>query len=236
MKKYLFFGDSFTYGQDAEDDKSTWPYHYLTMIEKQDTNYAIKAKPGQSNSGIFLDILESYQKKEIDRDSIVFVGLTNIYRDCTTVATHGFHKFLGNQYHSVNAHTESKDKVLNTYRDSFILEKDWILYTKALQYIFAIENLLNKVGCKFYLIDIILSYDRFRDALDIDWNLCKNFITSPYDNKWNTGPPLSIYHYMLEELNIPLSPSKHFYSEGYYAMAKVVKDQIDKYEKNINRI
>lgn len=232
MKEYLFFGDSFTYGQDAEDEKSTWPYHYLSMIGKQDANYAIRAKPGQSNSGMFLDILESYQNKELDKDTTVLVGLTNVYRDCTTISTKpGYHRFQNHKYHSVNAHIDSKDKVLNTYKDSFILEKDWMLYVKALQYVYSIENLLNKIGCKFYLIDVILSYDGCRDALEIDWDLFKNFITSPYDNKWNAGPPLSIYHYMLEELDTPLSSSKHFYSEGYHSMAKVIKDQIDKYEK-----
>lgn len=227
MKEYLFFGDSFTYGQDAEDDKSTWPYHYLTMIGKQDARYAIKAKPGQSNSGIFLDILDSYHTQELDKNTIVFVGLTNIYRDSTTIFDKfGYHKFMNHEYQSVNAHNESEDKILSTYRNSFIMEEDWMLCIKNLQYVYAIENLLNRIGCKFYLIDVILSYFQLSKTLDIDEVFYKNLITSPHHSKWD------IYQYLEQELNAPLSHSKHFYSEGYHIMAKVIKDQIDEYEKS----
>lgn len=225
MKKYLFFGDSFTFGEDAEDAKGTWPYQYLEMTGRDVESYHIYAMSGQSNFGIYLDLVQAVSRGEVDEHSEVYIGLTNIYRDATTLTEGpGGYRFMDNGYVSVNSHvTHMNDNVLSRYAESFCMEEDWILAHNNLRSVYAIKSILDRIGCKYYILDIILSCYLMDRVSNIDNSMYDFIIPSKHPDRFDM---LTYTAFILET---PQTASGHFTSTGYKVMAEVVRDSIEHY-------
>lgn len=220
MAKFLFYGDSFTYGEDAGHERGTWPAHFLDLIGEQFSNHRNYAMSGQSNTGIFMDILDAINRGELNSDSIVFVGFTNVWRDATTIGKNpGCYRFNEHHYRSVNMHyRKDNTPLLNNYAEIIAEENEWLLYVRNFNIVLATKNLLDTIGCEYYLIDMILNQIQMKKLVQFNDSILHPLIAG------NNCRDLFGY-FKNERDDVPMSPNNHFYSEGYREIAKTILEQ-----------
>lgn len=230
MKTYKFYGDSFTYGQDSggdgvHDQTKTWPMFWADLKGVERHMVQNHAMPGHSNAGIWLDIFQDIVQGQIRDDSVVIVGLTNIWRDATASSTKpGYRQFFDNDYHSSNVHFidgyKRDEQALRRHAEMLADEENWMLAAKNIKTALSISEILKRTGCEFYMVDVIM-----------DWNMVTSYVPGAhklFPELVHAPQGSDFYSYQREVLEWPLSDSLHFYEDGYKRMAEEIYAAMEK--------
>jgi len=201
------------------DETKTWPMYFADRIHHPRATVENFAVPGHSNSGIFLDLLQDVTTGKITSDSVVYVGLTNMWRDATSCGPQqGFHHFHTLNYHSANVHYidgyKKGEEAMRQYAEVLAEEDNWMLAAKNFKTVLAMINILERSGCEFHLVDIIFDWKDICQYLPGVDALLPGLILSPSGSDF--------YSWMAGEIHYEMSSSLHFYAEGYEYMANAI--------------
>ena len=146
MKRFFSFGCSFTH--------YIWPT-WADILGKQYDYYENWGRMGVGNFYILNSLVECHLKNQITRDDVIGIMWTNIHR----IDTYKNEKWIS----SGNVHSDLK---------SFKHFKPFIdtrgFYVRDLSFIYLAEQLLENIGCKYFMCSMLDIKNFFQSSINIE--------------------------------------------------------------------
>lgn len=218
--KIIHYGCSFTYGVDSGGDEIddltlSYPAH---LSRKTNIPHVNRANPGASLEQMALIVHEDLQNPDSDihePNALVIVNLTSHLRIMSTVARWR-ESYINKKYFgvcNVNPSTPIGIKPqMDNILKSFAEEEEWLFYHRAYNIINSINNQLTLANKKFVFVDMLLNINDMEQSFKLHPSIKQNMLTNEVGSFFKSIRfPASFY-----------SKSKHYYSEGYEAMAEII--------------
>lgn len=241
-EKLVFYGDSFTWGQDSGgddvyDETKTYPHFFGNIVKKQVVN---KGMPGLSNLGILYNMMDYIhycyynEDKDLLRDTLNVVNLSSSLRGTVTCNNriesekYSYVCNLSDQvYKEVKfgvfgpsyPHNNSTPH-LNKSMEVYYNEADMRICLDQYMILLAMKDISERYGMGIVFVDVLFE----KHMLEVSNSFSFHHLNVPFIDFENEMGKTCLISSTPKD--IAGSKSRHFYEEGYRWMANAVHDKL----------
>lgn len=216
-KRLLTVGDSFTFGEELDNQYDAWPYRLAEQINYDVVNLG---EPGSSNTGI---IRRTITELTAERYDLVVIGWTSAgrieWKDATGVEYNLWPGYSGRTF--IKDHPWRLDllEYINQYHDPAYLYQQYLLNVIMMQ------GYLQSQGIDYVMLNIV-NNEYYRNTHIETFGHLANAVDKEKFMGWN--------EYGMAELTngCKRGPGGHFLAEGHMKVA----DQLNSYTRTLGYI
>jgi hypothetical protein len=209
--KLLTLGDSFTYGEELEDQRTAWPQLVADTVGYELINLG---QPANSNPGMCRQLIEYFANN--NRPDLIIVAWSSPGRIEFSDESGNFSIWPGYSGRLFQAHQPWRDELLN-YIDRY--HNDEYLYVKYLQDIVFVQNFLKSQNIRYLMLTTVAN-EYYRNNFGSQYQ--------HYEKLINTDQFIGWPDRGMSEWTVPCKrgPNGHFLEEGHQQVAEKINEHI----------